>query len=218
MSLKEYILNDVKILSVSEKIGDIQKIFNQLTYTHLPVEHNGVYIGCISENDARCFENEKTLEDYKYALEGFYVRETNYWLDSLEAFAQNNSNILPVLNAENNYLGYVELNEMISLFKETPFLHEPGNILVIQKAFKDYTFGEVSQIVESNNAHLLGAFVSKIAEEMAEITLKISPSGMNEIIQSFRRYGYEIISEHQEDTFNQNLKDRSKYLDKYLNI
>jgi len=218
MSLKEYILNDVEIVHLSEKIGEVQKLFNQLTYTHLPVESEGVYIGCISENDVRCFENNKTLDDYRYALEGFYVTENNYWLDSLEAFAQNNANILPVLDEDNMYLGYVELNEMISLFKETPFLNEPGNILIIEKAFKDYTFGEVSQIIESNNAHLLGAFVSKIENEMAEITLKITPSGMNEIIQAFRRYGYLIISEHQEDTFNKNLKDRSKYLDKYLNI
>jgi len=218
MSLKEYILNDVGIINLSEKIGEVQKLFNQLTYTHLPVESEGVYVGCISENDVRCFENDKTLEDYRYSIEGFYVREGDYWLDSLEAFAQNNSNILPVLDEDNSYMGYVELNEMISLFKETPFLHEPGNILVLEKAFQDYTFGEISQIVESNNAHLLGAFVSKMDNDMAEITLKITPSGMNEIIQSFRRYGYIIISEHQEDTFNKNLKDRSKYLDKYLNI
>ncbi|TQI71865.1 CBS domain-containing protein [Gramella sp. Hel_I_59] len=218
MSLQEYILNDVEILSLSEKIGEVHRLFNQLTYTHLPVAENGIYIGCISENDVRCFDNDKTLGDYRYALEGFFARESNYWLDSLEAFAQNNSNILPVLNDENLYIGYVELNEMISLFKETPFLHEPGNIIVVEKAFKDYTLGEVSQIVESNNAHLLGTFVSKIENDMAQITLKISPSGMTEIIQSFRRYGYIIISEHQEDTFNKNLKDRSKYLDKYLNI
>jgi len=218
MSLKEYILNDVGIINLSEKIGEVQKLFNQLTYTHLPVESDGVYVGCISENDVRCFENGKTLEDYRYSIEGFYVREGDYWLDSLEAFAQNNSNILPVLDEDNLYMGYVELNEMISLFKETPFLHEPGNILVLEKAFQEYTFGEISQIVESNNAHLLGAFVSKMENDMAEITLKITPSGMNEIIQAFRRYGYIIISEHQEDTFNKNLKDRSKYLDKYLNI
>ena len=107
---------------------------------------------------------------------------------------------------------------MISLFKDTPFLHEPGNILVIEKAFKEFTFSEVTQIVESNNAHVLGAFVSKIENGMAEITVKISPSGMVHIIQAFRRYGYIIISEHQEDTFSKNLEDRSKYLDKYLNI
>lgn len=218
MSMTEYILNDVAILNVSEKVEDVQKLFNRLTYTHLPVESEGIYVGCISENDVRCFENDKTLDDYRYALEGFFVRDNNYWLDSLEAFAQNNSNILPVLDEESKYLGYIELSEIITLFNETPFLNEAGNILVVEKAFKDYFFSEISQIVESNNAHLLGAFVSKVEDEMAQITLKISPSGMNEIIQAFRRYGYIIISDHQEDTFNKNLKDRSKYLDKYLNI
>lgn len=42
---------------------------------------------------------------------------------------------------------------------------------------------------------------------------------MNEsAIQTFRRYNYEIISEHQEDTYITNLKERSDYLDKYLNM
>jgi hypothetical protein len=35
---------------------------------------------------------------------------------------------------------------------------------------------------------------------------------MNEIIQTFRRYNYEIISEHQEDNYINNLKERSDYL------
>ena len=41
---------------------------------------------------------------------------------------------------------------------------------------------------------------------------------MNDIIQSFRRYNYEIVSEHYEDIYINTLKERSDYLDKYLNI
>jgi hypothetical protein len=46
----------------------------------------------------------------------------------------------------------------------------------------------------------------------------VSTSGLNEILQTLRRYGYTIISEHQEDLYSKNLKERSRYLDKYLNI
>ena len=216
--MEEYILNDVAIRHFSDKIGDLQNDFNQLTYSHLPVENNGIYMGCISENDIRCFDAEKSIEDYQYALEGFFVRDTDYWLDILESFAQNNSNILPVLDSENEYLGYVELNEIMGIFNETPFLNEAGNIIVVEKGFKDYSLSEISQIVESSNVHLLGLFVSKIENDLAQITIKINPTGINEVIQSLRRYGYNIISQHQEDAFNKNLRDRSKYLDKYLNI
>lgn len=218
MSVEEYILNDISIRNFSEKVGDLQDLFNQLTYSHLPVENNGIYMGCISENDIRCFDAEKTLGDYQYALEGFFVRDTDYWLDILESFAQNGTNILPVLDEHNNYEGYLEVNEIISLFNETPFLNQRGNIFVVEKGSRDYSFSEISQIIESNNAHFLGAFVSKVENDLTQITIKVSPTGINEIIHSFRRYGYKIVSEHQEDTFNKNLKDRSKYLDKYLNI
>lgn len=216
--MEEYVLNDVAIRHFSDKIGDLQNDFNQLTYSHLPVENNGIYMGCISENDIRCFDAEKSIEDYQYALEGFFVRNADYWLDILESFAQNNSNILPVLDGENEYLGYVELNEIMGIFNETPFLNEAGNIIVVEKGFKDYSLSEISQIVESSNVHVLGLFVSKIENDLAQITIKINPTGLNEVIQSLRRYGYNIISQHQEDAFNKNLRDRSKYLDKYLNI
>jgi hypothetical protein len=37
--------------------------------------------------------------------------------------------------------------------------------------------------------------------------MKISLGAINEIIQSFRRYNYEIISEHQEDNYINSLKN-----------
>ena len=45
MDIEEYILNDVAIRHFSDKIGDLQNDFNQLTYSHLPVENNGIYMG-----------------------------------------------------------------------------------------------------------------------------------------------------------------------------
>ena len=77
---------------------------------------------------------------------------------------------------------------------------------------------QVAQIIESNNAKILGLFISNVANNKVEITVKISQSGLNEIIQAFRRYDYDIISEHQEDSYLNSLKERSDYLDKYLNI
>lgn len=77
---------------------------------------------------------------------------------------------------------------------------------------------QIAQIVESNNGKLLGLFISNVENENVQVTVKITLGAMNEIIQTFRRYNYEIISEHQEDNYLNALKERSDYLDKYLNI
>ena len=50
------------------------------------------------------------------------------------------------------------------------------------------------------------------------MTIKIAMGSTNEIIQTFRRYNYEIVSEHHEDNYINNLRERSEYLEKYLNI
>ena len=218
MPLSDYIINDIKPLNVNDYIKDVQQLFSQLTYSHVPIKKEDIYIGCISETDVHCFESNKPLSEFLLAIEGFYVRVNSPWLDVLEAFAQNDCNIMPVLNEKNLYLGYYELNDIISLFNETPFFAEPGGILIIEKGHSDYSFSEISQIVESNNAKLLGAFISKMENDVVQVTIKIGTSGLNDIIQTFRRYSYNIISGHEEDIFIQSLKERSDYLNKYLNL
>ena len=104
------------------------------------------------------------------------------------------------------------------LFNDTPFFSEPGGILVVEKGINDYSFSEIAQIVESNNAKILGAFITGMDGDLTRITLKIGDASLNEIIQTFRRYSYNIISGHEEDSYLESLKDRSQYLDKYLNM
>lgn len=218
MPLSHLIINDVRPLQLNNKVGDLQQLFNQLTYSHIPIVSNNEYQGSISETDAHCFDANKDLQSIAHTAEGFFVRAHTNWLDILEHFASYNSNIMPVLNSDNTYIGYYELNDIIQLFHDTPFLSEPGAILVVSKGTQDFSFSEIAQIVESNNAKLLGVFISKMDSDLSEITLKISNAGLNDILQSFRRYSYEIVSGHEQDSYLESLKERSKYLDKYLNI
>jgi len=109
------------------------------------------------------------------------------------------------------------LNDILDAFSQTPFLNSEGFVLVIEKNTKDYSMSEVSQIIESNNAIVLGCYESKRSNEKVEITLKISSQEINEIIQTFRRYNYTIITEHKDDIYLEELKNRSDYLQKFLN-
>jgi hypothetical protein len=122
------------------------------------------------------------------------------------------------LNEENAYLGYYELEDIVKFFHETPFLREQGGIIVIKKSIQEYSMSQITQIIESNNGKLLGLFVSEADVENVQITIKIAIGAMNDIIQTFRRYNYEIVSEHQEDNYLNSLKERSEYLDKYLSM
>ena len=216
--ISEYINNDVKPLNSIQTMNEAHDLFMDFTYTHFPILENNIYIGCLNREDAETLNPGIKIESNKVNLERFFAKNTMSWLDVQELFARNQTNIMPVLDEKNNYIGYFEMEEFIRIFNETPFLKEEGGIIVVKKKQDDFSMSQITRIVESNNAKLLGLFISKIENNEIEITLKISLGGLNDIIQTFRRFDYNIISQHQEDSYIENLKERSDYLDKYLNI
>ena len=216
--ITNYITNDYKAIDSQELISDVQDFLHESNFSHFPIIENEVYIGTIASHDIETFDSKKQVFDYRYSLEGFFVRSSMIWLDVLEVFAKNNSNIVPVLDADNKYVGYYEINDILNFFHETPFLKESGVIVIVKKRVADYSLSQITQIVESNNGKLLGLFLSDSNPTHVQVTLKINLGPLNDIIQTFRRYDYEIISEHFEDNYINTLKERSDYLDKYLNI
>ena len=216
--ISDYITNDYKAIDSHETIAEVQNFFEEVSFSHFSVLNEGIYMGCIASDDVETFDDDQKVDDYKYTLEGFFARKNMIWLDVLEVFAKNHSNIVPVLGEDNTYLGYYELEDIVKFFHETPFLKEQGAVIVVERNAIDYSMGQITQIVESNNGKLLGLFISDATAEKIQVTIKIALGSMNEIIQTFRRYNYEIVSEHHEDNYINNLRERSEYLDKYLNI
>jgi predicted transcriptional regulator len=218
LEITDYINNDFKAINSSDSIESVMDFFEESRFSHFPVVEEGVYIGCISSEEIETYDSSKKISDYSYSLNGFYVRTNLFWIDVLEVFSRNNTTVIPVLDEENNYVGYYEITEVIRNFYDTPFVKDFGRVIIVEKSILDFTMSQVVQIVENNGGKILGLYVSNTTPDKVQVTIKIVLGGMNEILQSLRRYEYYIISEHKEDVFLNDLKDRSDYLDKYLSI
>lgn len=213
-----FLNNDFKAFNINESVQNVKDFFKNVAFSHFPVLEEGIYIGSIAKEDVFYSDNKGTLNEFRYNFERFFVRSSMIWLDVFEVFARNNANIIPVLNENNNYIGYYELDDMLSLLYETPFIKEDGAIVIVEIDNLKFSMSQLSQIVESNNGKILGMYITENTSEKVKVTIKMSLGNITAIIQTLRRYDYDIISEHQEDTYLQNLKDRSDYLDKYLNM
>ena len=218
MQIQDRIINTVPIFEVGGTLKDVIAFFEETTYSHVGVAENGIFLGLLSENDLACFEPDKKIDDFRFELEHFFVTKETAWLDVLEMFSRNEANILPVLDEDQLISGYYDLEDVVDVFIDTPFFKEPGAILVVSIGIKDYSFSEIAQIVEGNNARLLGAFITDSQNDIVEITLKVGTQSLNEVAQTFRRYNYTIVIGNSDDQFMEDLKQRSDYLEKYLNV
>ncbi len=218
VQIQEHIISDIPRYDIGEAVSEVIQFFEHHAYSHVAITENGEYLGAMAENDLDNLEAGSQLDRYRYDLDVFSVSNDSSWLDVLETFARNEANLLPVLDHNRSVIGYYELNDVVSAFIDTPFFTEPGAILVVAKGEKDYSFSEIAQIVESNNIKMIGGFVSDNRNDVVQVTLKIGNANLNDVIQTFRRYNYHIIFGNKDDQFLEDLRQRSEYLDKYLNV
>ena len=60
MPLNEYIINDLNPFEVDATISELQEVFNQLTYSHVPIQKKGVFL--------------ENIESYEYERGICFVR------------------------------------------------------------------------------------------------------------------------------------------------
>ncbi|MDG1803995.1 CBS domain-containing protein [Flavicella sp.] len=219
MKLEDYISNDLPTLNFNESVLDSKLKTKDQRVSHFPVTLNNKLYGSLPESDLQTFSDDsKLISEFQYTLEAFFATEEDTILDLLTLFAVNETNILPVLNSNKEYIGFYELNDILNFYAETPFFNEDGIVLILEKDSATYSISEITQISESNNALILGLHVSFKNEKTSQVTIKIKTDIIDEIIQSYRRYEYNVISNHEDDSYLEDLKNRSNYLQRYLSI
>lgn len=219
MDIRNYINKDFKYLSIDQPVSEVKKFFQILPFTHFPVVENGALAGMLAQHDiSNLPNNESSLADYKHLFKFYKSDHPESCIELIHLFALYNTDILPVTDKDNIYLGYFELDEILRLFYKTPFISQSSITLLLETNLNNYSMGEIAQIVESNNVKLLGLYISKFNEDKVQITLRMEGEEINEVIQSLRRYDYTIITQNEEDVLIDEIKDRAAYLEKYLNI
>lgn len=219
METTPFILSEFKAFTLQTKIAEIKHFFHETTFSHFPIVKNKQLIGLISETDVFGIDEEAAeIGNFQHLFNLFFVEENTNLLEILKEFASNETNLIPVINTNKEYVGYYDLIDTLHTYNDTSFLKNEGTILTIEKKLKDFSFSQVCQIVESNNGKVLGLFVLESNAEKVKLIIKFSSQDINEIIQSFRRFNYSVISKHKDDFYLEDLKERSNYLQKYLNI
>jgi len=219
METAPFILKKIKPFTLESKVEAVKLFFKETAFSHFPVVENNKLLGLISKIDIDEIEaDEQNLEDFSYLIKLFFTLQSENLLELIKAFAANEANIVPVIKDDHTYLGYLDLIDILHVYNETPFLNNEGVVLQLEKEILDFSFSQVCQIVETNNGKVSGLFISETSGAIVKITLKFSARDINEIIQAFRRYNYTVLSKHKEDFYLEELKERSDYLQKYLNI
>ncbi len=187
---------------------------------HLPIVNHREFLGLISDADIYDLNNpEEPVGNHHLSLQKPYVNENQHIYEVIELLSRLELTLVPVLNAEKQYLGVITQEELTQRFAHLSAMQQPGGIIELEMAAHDYSLSEISQIVESNNAKILSLYVAASEDNSKlRVTLKINLTDLTSIMETFNRYSYAIVSSHaNEEDLDEFYQERFDVFLKYLN-
>jgi len=207
-----------KAFSFNDSVSALVQTCKQYDLTHIPVVEKYIYRGMIRCSDLLDIEdkNEKLI-NHTYLLEKIYLSDKANWTDTLRIMIQNQCNVIGILSLSGKYIGLQLLDDVLNLIANKTFISQQGYLLVISKLKSEISVSQIAQIIETNGGKILGLIINE-NQNNTQVEVKIQSKDINEIIQTFRRYDYQIISQMEEDLHLQELKEHSDFLKRYLEM
>ncbi len=221
MLTRELQTQSLPTLHPEDKVHHALQLMNDNQVTHLPITSEGEkFAGIISEDDLLLVENDNTLlSELEQSMANKFVKENDHFLKSLQLAADNGLSVVPVVNEENELTGTVNYNDLLRHASGFMSLHEPGGLIVLEIPSNQYSFNELSKLVETNDAQITQLNTSNDPETgMMQVTIRINKSEVSDIIATFQRYEYTIKYFFGEEQYENELKSNYDNLMNYLKI
>jgi len=218
MIAEELINNMIPALKLKDKAEKAVIWMEELKTNQLPVIENKQYKGLISEDIIMESNNlDSEIGNFKLIAENCYVSEDRHLFDIIRIAQEYNSELVAIIDEKGEYLGVSRHDDTMKAFSNTITVQGPGGILVLEMRFIDYSMAEISRLVESDDAKIMGSYLSLDHGDMnfVFLTLKINKEDLTGIIATLERFGYKIVAKFHESINGDREKER---LDNLLNF
>jgi acetoin utilization protein AcuB len=217
ITAQKLLTSEVPSLCAQDEPMNALDLMDQFRISHLPIVENGKLLGLISEDSLMDLESLQGDSAGLPLLRAQALKDAHI-LDVLKVAGEHRLSIVPVVDAENNYLGSIRLEDLLEKTSEMQGANQRGGIVVLEMWDKDYSMQQISRIIEENNAKILSTTVSPGEGGKIEVNIKINQPDMNAILSSFERFGYFIKASFQELAYTEDLRKRYDELMRILNL
>ena len=216
----ELISEQIPPLVHSDTGEKAMNFMDEFKVSHLPVLKNGQFVGLVSESEILDrLEIQQSLDHLFHHLSRPYVNENSHIFEVLTKMSDDRLSVMPILDEHENYVGCTSIYEVMTQLAKTGSFKEIGGIIVLEINSLEYSMAQIAQIVESNNARILSAYIlSNEVSSNIEVTLKINQLDLTRIIRTFERYDYTVKTTFQKGFGDDDLQTRYDSLMNYLKL
>lgn len=212
--------NNIPRLQLQDSIAKALQLVTDFRVTHLPVAADDKYLGLLSEEDLLDAEDERQpIEVLQEHFIPTCVKDNMHFLNAVNASIQSDTNIIPVVNEENDLVGVISMHDLLKTLGNFAGANEIGGIIVLEMERSQFALSEISRIVESNDCTIL--HLNSNADPITgllTVTLHLNKKEISAIVSTFERYDYDVIYFFGNEKFENEIHSNYRHLMNYLDI
>jgi acetoin utilization protein AcuB len=217
---KDLILSSLPVLSFGDTVFHAQQLMADYHLLQLPVVQDDKYMGLLSEDDVLNVEDDtQTLRQFENHLSKLAARANSHFSEAVQLCNDYGLSVVPVVDKEMEWVGAITATDLLKFLGRMTGIDEPGGIIVLELDKTDFSFSEISKLVETNDAQIkqLNTFYNKQLQ-LLYVTLKINKFEISDIIATFQRYEYTVKYYFGEELYENELRNNYDHLMNYLNM
>jgi len=185
----------------------------------LPLVSDEHYVGLVQENDLLEWDTPESpltaaaFLNYKPA-----VFSGSHPFDALRIAHDMQLSVVPVIDADNRYVGAITQDGLLKYIAENSGLDSPGGIIVLEVAPRNYTLYEIARICENEDVVIVNTQVHTNPHGMLEVTIKMNRTDLDAVVASFERHEYNIKEVYGKQNNNDDTEGRYNLLMNYINM
>jgi CBS domain-containing protein len=192
MFSKEFLINEIPALNLHDTGNFALSQMEDYKLKHLPVVNEGKYVFLISEKDIFGMENPGDVIENR-SIYAPYVSENAGILEVLQVVNHNRLTVLPVVNAQGEYMGSIILDKLLEKLGELCNAGNKGALIALELNPQDYALSQIIHLAEQNNARVLNVFSFPEEETNKQLVLlKIDSEDASYVLRSLERFNYTV--------------------------
>lgn len=206
-------------IDLHEKVQDVLLELEERKLHYVPVVHDSLFQGVVTEEDLLDISPEVDLADIQHVFLKYSVKPSDHILQALRLKFKYFLPVVPVVNEKQELEGWIEAERLLDALSTMIGANDPGSFLIIEMARSEYAPGIINRLVESNDAMIMQ--MNTVLDQqtgMMQVFLKINKEEISDMVATFQRHEYNVLYYYGEETYDNALQNNLDHLFNYLNI
>lgn len=213
------LLNLIPFTTLTTKVGDVMDFISTHDFSHFIIfNENFEWIANIPTQSFYDHDKNDRIEDLMYSARNFHLESDDDLSVIIDTCSKYQTNVVPIISKNQLIIDIVSSEIITAAINKSHFLKDDGSTIIIEHDIDKISFAKIAQVVETNNAKLLGILTLAIVGNRMQMLLRTNQINTITILNDFRRFGFDILSKNSDDNYQSKLIDNSNYLNKFLNL